>query len=79
MIHISDEWKKKYLSPDASLWKELWTVQIAVFWAVVCGFYMALPAFVSYVPPWVFAGLCCFVCLLILFARLTNQPGLPDL
>jgi hypothetical protein len=53
-------------------------VQISVFWAVVGGLWVALPAFEAYVDPKWFAVIAVGFSLLILFARLTNQKGLPD-
>jgi hypothetical protein len=56
---------------------KLWSVQLSVFWAVVGGLWVAVPVFQGMVTPFVFVCLCVGMSLLILFARLTNQPGLP--
>ena len=63
------------------VWRQfhrLRSVQVALFWAVVAGAWVALPAFQGMVPPGVFAGFCIAFSLAICFARLTKQPGLPD-
>jgi hypothetical protein len=57
---------------------KMWSIQIAVFWAVVAGVWMALPAFQDRLDPFWFAALCIVFSLAICFARLTHQPGLPD-
>jgi len=49
-----------------------------VFWAIFGGLWVALPAFQAWLHPIVFAMLCVAASLAILFARLTHQPGLPD-
>ncbi len=56
----------------------LWSVRIAIFWAILGGLWVALPAFQSFLPPVAFAALCVAFSLAILFARLTNQKGIPD-
>lgn len=72
-------WKPKYLLQDAPLWHRLWSVRIAICWAIFGGLWTALPAFQAYFPPLLFAAICIGFSLAILFARMTNQPGLPDL
>lgn len=67
---------RPYLADDAHLWARLWSVRIAIFWAIFSGLWVALPAFTYWVPAPVFALLCVFFALAILVARLTNQPGL---
>lgn len=69
-------WVIRRLDPDFRVWHRLWSFRIAAFWAVVCGTYLALPAFQGYVSPFVMLGLCIVFSLAICIARLTNQPGL---
>lgn len=62
-------------------WRNAWkfhSVWVAVFWTAVSALYMALPAFAGMISPFAFAGLCVFMGLLLLFARLTKQPGVAD-
>jgi hypothetical protein len=76
------DWKAlrlKYILQDAPLWHRLWSVRIAIFWAILGGLWVALPAFQVYIHPVVFAVICVGFSLAILFARVTKQPGLPDL
>jgi hypothetical protein len=70
-------WLRRYnWAPEAITWHKIWTVRLAIFWAVISGLWMAIPAAIEYLPPMWYAGLCVFMSLLILFARLTNQQGL---
>lgn len=54
---------------------KLWSVRVAVFWAVLSGAYVALPAFMGAMPPWVFALLCVGMSVALVLARLAKQPG----
>jgi uncharacterized membrane protein YbhN (UPF0104 family) len=65
----------KALIPNWRLMHKLWTVRIAIFWAIICGLWVALPAFDHILPPLYFALLCIGFSLSMLFARITNQPG----
>jgi len=56
----------------------LWSVRVAVLWAIVGGLWAALPAFQGFLPPVPFALLCVGFSLALLVARLTHQQGLPD-
>ncbi len=69
-------WLFKHLDPDFKVAHKLWSVRLALFWMVVMGAYMALPAFQDRVTPEHFLGLCIFGTLTIGIARLTKQPGL---
>ena len=69
----------QHAAPEWRVAHKLWSVRIALFWAVVAGLWVALPAFQGYVPPVPFALLCVGFSLAICVARLTNQPGLPDI
>ena len=67
----------KVAAPDWRMSHKFWSVQLSMVWAVVGGLWVALPAFQSWLPPIHFALVCIAFSLAILFARLTNQPGLP--
>lgn len=67
----------KVAAPDWRLAHRMWSVQLSVVWAIVGGLWIALPAFQNWVQPIPFAMICVGFSLAILFARLTNQPGLP--
>lgn len=71
-------WLIKRLDPQWRVAHRMWSVRLAVLWAIVGGLWVALPAFQGYLPPVPFALLCVAFSLLILLARLTNQPGLPN-
>jgi hypothetical protein len=64
--------------PEIAHWRAIWSVRLAISWAVVSGAYMALPAFSGLVSPFAFAALCIGFSLAMLFARLTHQPGIHD-
>ena len=67
----------KVATPDWRIAHRMWSVQLSVLWAIVGGLWVALPAFQSWLHPVAFASICVGFSLAILFARLTNQPGLP--
>ena len=71
------EFLDEYAAPEWRLAHKLWTVRIAIFWAIFGGLWVAVPAFQNYLPAFWFACVCVGFSLAILFARLTNQPGLP--
>jgi hypothetical protein len=54
---------------------KLWSVRVALFWATFGGIYMALPAFMGAMPPWVFGLLCIGMSVTWVLARITKQPG----
>ena len=68
-------WLIKHLDPDWKVAHKLWSLRLCVFWSLVCGAYMALPAFQDSIDKFWFAGLCMFGAVTIGIARLTNQPG----
>lgn len=63
---------------DWRLMHKWWTVRLSILWAAVAGLWVALPAFMNWMPAPVFALLCVGFSLSILFARITSQPGLPS-
>ena len=69
-------WLVNHLDPDWKVAHKLWSIRVALFWAVVSGLYVALPAFQDWVSPVKFAVICVGFSLAICVARLTNQPGL---
>lgn len=69
---------EQYLIPEWRIAHKLWSVRLSIAWAIVAGLWVALPAFQGMVKPVPFALLCVGFSLSILFARLTNQPGLPN-
>ena len=71
-------WLRKRLVRDAHLCHQMWSFRIAVMWAIVSGLWIALPAFEFYLPPIAYAFTCIGFSLAILVARVTHQPGLPD-
>lgn len=71
-------WMDAHAIPQWRIMHRLRSVQISIFWAIVGGLWVALPAFQSFVPPVAFACICVGFALAILFARLTKQTGLPD-
>jgi hypothetical protein len=72
----------KYLDKHAVVdWRlvhRMRSMQIAFFWAIIAGLWVALPAFQSWVKPVPFAILCVAFSIAICIARLTKQKGLPD-
>lgn len=76
--HRAASWLDEHAAPEWRLAARLHSTQLSVFWAVVGGLWVALPAFQSFVPPIRFAELCVAFSLAILFARFTGQKGLPD-
>lgn len=66
-----------YATPEWRIAHRLWSVRINIFWAIFGGLWVAVPAFQIFLPPLWFAMVCVGMSLAILFARLTNQPGLP--
>jgi hypothetical protein len=67
----------KIAAPDWRLAHHMWSVQLSVLWAIIGGLWVSLPAFQTWLHPVPFACVCVGFSLAILFARLTNQPGLP--
>ena len=70
------EWLDRTLVDDWRLAPRMWSVRLAIVWAIVSGLWVALPAFQGLVSPGWFAFLCVGFSLAILAARLTHQPGL---
>ena len=67
----------KVAAPDWRYAHKFWSVQLSMVWAIVGGLWIALPAFQTWLTPIPFACICVGFSLAILFARLTNQQGLP--
>lgn len=67
----------KVATPDWRMLHRFWSVQLSVLWAIIGGLWVAIPAFQSWMHPVTFACVCVGFSLAILFARATNQPGLP--
>ena len=67
----------KVATPDWRYAHRMWSVQLSVLWAVLCGFYAVLPALQSWFTPGHLVLISCGCALLILAARLVNQPWLP--
>lgn len=65
----------KWFIPEWKIAHKLWTVRIAIFWAIVSGLYYALPAFQEWFSPIHFALLSVGFSLALLFARITKQTG----
>ena len=72
------DWLDEHAAPEWQLAHRLRSVQIGLFWAVVGGLWVALPAFQSYLSPFRFATISVGFSIAILFARFTAQKGLPD-
>jgi len=72
------DWLDAHAAPEWRLAHRLRSVQIALFWAVLGGLWVALPAFQSYLSPFRFAAISIGFSVAILFARFTGQKGLPD-
>lgn len=76
--HRLADWLDDHAAPEWRLAHRLRSVQVAIFWAVLGGLWVALPAFQSYLSPVRFAAISVGFSLAILFARFTGQKGLPD-
>lgn len=63
------------LDPNWREWHKLWSMRIAILWMLVCGAWIALPAFSAVLSPVPFALLCMGFSVAIGVARITNQPG----
>jgi hypothetical protein len=69
-------WLLQHVDPDWKVAHKLWSLRIAFVWMLVCGVYMALPAFQNYIDAFWFAGICIAFTFAIGIGRLTNQPGI---
>ena len=49
-----------------------------IFWSVLCGIWISLPAFIDWVPAPVFMVIAIAFSVAIFVARFTKQPGIPD-
>ncbi len=78
MLERLAQWLDAHASPA---WREaprLHSIWVVCFWAIISGLYAALPAFMYYMPPFVFAVLCIVFCLVLAIARFTKQPGMDE-
>jgi hypothetical protein len=76
------KWLDKHADPS---WRQALHLHSAqaifasgIFWAVIAGIWVSLPAFIDWVPAPVFMGIAVAFSLSIFIARFTKQPGLPD-
>ena len=53
-----------------------WSVQVAIFWGVFSGFYLALPVFQLWLTPERYIVLCIVMSVIFVLARVTKQPGM---
>jgi hypothetical protein len=67
----------KVAAPDWRDAHKFWSIQLSVLWAILCGFYAVLPALQSWFSPFHMVLLSMGCALLIVAARLANQPSLP--
>jgi len=67
----------KVATPDWRLAHRMWSVQLSVLWALLCGFYAVLPALQTWFSPLQIVLISMGCALTILVARLVNQPWLP--
>jgi len=63
--------------PDAKYWHRLASVQISLVGALFSGLWAAIPAFQYLMPPLWFAVTCVTVSILVVIARLIDQPSIP--
>lgn len=63
------------LIPDWKNAHKFFSVQVSIFWGIVSGAYVALPAFQGMLSPVGFGLLCVVMSVALVLARLTNQPG----
>ncbi len=68
-------WADAWFIPEWRIAHRLWSVRVAVLWAVISGAWVALPAFQGFLPPLEFAALCIAFSVAMVLARLTHQPG----
>lgn len=66
----------KYAAPEWRTAHHLWSVQLTVFWSIMQGIYIFMPALQGYLSLLHFLEICVGMSVLIGVARLTNQPGL---
>jgi hypothetical protein len=71
-------WMDAHAAPEWRLAHRLRSVQIALFWAVVGGLWIALPSFQQYLGAWRMMFISVGFSIAICFARFTGQKGLPD-
>ena len=67
--------RQPFFDPNWRQLLKLHSTWVALLWTIVTAAYAALPAFMEYVSPQTFFFLCLGFCVALLFARLTNQPG----
>lgn len=58
------------------LLKKAWSVRLSLLLAAIAGVYSIWPAFQGVLPLWLFALLAAGMSVLIVWARITKQPGI---
>ena len=76
--HRLAEWLDAHDAPEWRIAHRLRSVQIALFWAVLGGAWVALPSFQQYLTPFHMMFISVGFSVAIMFARFTGQKGLPD-
>ncbi len=76
--HRLAKWLDTHAAPEWRLAHRLRSVQIAFFWAVLGGLWVALPSFQNYLTPFHMMFISVGFSVAIMFARFTGQKGLPD-
>lgn len=71
-------WIQARLTRDAGYIHLMWSARISLVWACVCGVWVALPAFQSYLDPRIFVCLCVFVSILVTIAHMVKQKDIPN-
>lgn len=61
-----------------SYWHKLWTIRLSLLWGAISGLYAAWDAFSSLIPAPIFAALSMVMCMAIVGARVTHQPGIDE-
>ena len=71
-------WLDAHAAPEWRIAHRLRSVQIALFWAILGGLWVALPSFQNYLTPFHMMFISVGFSIAIMFARFTGQKGLPD-
>jgi len=71
-------WMDAHAAPEWRIAHKLRSVQVALFWAVLGGLWVALPSFQNYLSPFHMMAISVGFSVAIMFARFTGQKGLPD-
>jgi hypothetical protein len=76
--HSIADWLDDHAAPEWRIAHRLRSVQIALFWSVLGGLWVALPSFQQYLTPFHMMFISVGFSVAIMFARFTGQKGLPD-